>query len=62
MRDNGEQNLGNSWLFRLLLNLLGYATILIPGIILYLYVKKSKLSEKSGEFRAYIILIKLIDQ
>lgn len=40
--------LNDNWLFRLSLNLLGYATIFVPGYIIYQYVKKSKYLERSG--------------
>ena len=36
------------WWFRLLLNLLGYATIVIPGYLFIRYVKTSKWLENSG--------------
>lgn len=40
--------MNDNWIFRLLLNLLGYATIFVPGYIIYQYVKKSKYLERSG--------------
>lgn len=45
----GNQEIENSWIFRLGLNILGYATIFIPGIIIYQYVKRSKLVESTGK-------------
>lgn len=41
-------HLNDNWLFRLSLNILGYATIFVPGYIIYQYVKKSKYLERSG--------------
>ncbi|KAJ0172422.1 hypothetical protein K1T71_012395 [Dendrolimus kikuchii] len=35
-----------SWFFRLLLNLAGYATIMLPGFVLYTYLKRSKYFDK----------------
>ncbi|KAJ9601154.1 hypothetical protein L9F63_000674, partial [Diploptera punctata] len=37
-----------SWLFRLSLNILGYATIFVPGFLIYKYVKKSNYLERTG--------------
>ncbi|KAM3956462.1 adenosine 3'-phospho 5'-phosphosulfate transporter 1 [Aphomia sociella] len=37
-----------SWFFRLLLNLAGYATVLLPGFILYKYLDKSNYFDKIG--------------
>lgn len=42
------EGISEGWVFRLSLNLLGYATILVPGFALFLYVKKSKLDERYG--------------
>uniref|UniRef100_A0A1B6FLF2 Adenosine 3'-phospho 5'-phosphosulfate transporter 1 n=1 Tax=Cuerna arida TaxID=1464854 RepID=A0A1B6FLF2_9HEMI len=36
-----------SWLFSLALNILGYATILLPGVIIYKYVKASKYLDRA---------------
>ncbi|XP_013149272.1 PREDICTED: adenosine 3'-phospho 5'-phosphosulfate transporter 1-like [Papilio polytes] len=35
-----------SWCFRLLLNLVGYSTILVPGYILYKYLHSTQYFEK----------------
>ncbi|PNF23605.1 Adenosine 3'-phospho 5'-phosphosulfate transporter 1 [Cryptotermes secundus] len=37
-----------SWLFRLCLNILGYATIFVPGFLIFKYVKKSSYLERTG--------------
>lgn len=37
-----------SWLFRLCLNILGYATIFVPGFLIFKYVKKSNYLERTG--------------
>ncbi|XP_028174515.1 adenosine 3'-phospho 5'-phosphosulfate transporter 1-like [Ostrinia furnacalis] len=37
-----------SWLFRLLLNIGGYATVLLPGFILYKYLDRSNYFDKIG--------------
>nr|CAD7570072.1 unnamed protein product [Timema californicum] len=39
--------LGDSWLFRLSLNLLGYATILVPGFLILKYVRRTNYLEKT---------------
>ena len=36
------------WLFRLFLNLLGYATLIVPGYLIIQYVKKRNWLEKAG--------------
>lgn len=36
-----------SWIFRLALNVLGYATVLVPGVLIYKYVKASKYLERA---------------
>lgn len=47
--DNKNAVFKGSWLFRLSLNLLGYATIFIPGFLIFKYIKISKYLERSGE-------------
>lgn len=37
-----------TWMYRLLLNLIGYATIFIPGYLIFKYVHISKYLERSG--------------
>ncbi|CAH1792381.1 unnamed protein product [Owenia fusiformis] len=37
------------WLFRLLLNLIGYATIIVPGYFLIQYLKKIKYNERQAK-------------
>ena len=37
------------WLFRLFLNLCGYATIVVPGYLLIQYLKRSNYIEKSSK-------------
>jgi len=39
----------NFWLLHLLLNLAGYATIILPGYLLILYVRKSGYLDRSGD-------------
>lgn len=46
---NEVNSFNGSWIFRLLLNLLGYATILIPGYVIFKFVKKTKYLERSGK-------------
>ncbi|KAL0275509.1 UNVERIFIED_CONTAM: hypothetical protein PYX00_003338 [Menopon gallinae] len=46
--NDGVNSFNGSWIFRLLLNLLGYATILIPGYVIFKFVKKTKYLERSG--------------
>ena len=36
------------WMFRLSLNLLGYAIIIVPGYLIIRYVKKSNLLDTAG--------------
>jgi hypothetical protein len=48
MDDNGKENLVDNWIFRLFLNLLGYGTVVLPGLLLYYYVQRTHLLEKSG--------------
>lgn len=38
----------DTWFFRLCLNILGYATIFIPGVLIYKYVQNSNYVEKHG--------------
>lgn len=38
-----------SWLFSLVLNLLGYASVLLPGLIIYKYVKTSQYLDRAGK-------------
>ncbi|XP_072933621.1 adenosine 3'-phospho 5'-phosphosulfate transporter 1 [Epargyreus clarus] len=46
-----------SWVFRLLLNLVGYSTILLPGFLLYKYLKKSNYFDKiANTGRVYKVL------
>ncbi|EZA58893.1 hypothetical protein DMN91_011048 [Ooceraea biroi] len=49
--NNGEEILKTSsysWIIRLSLNLLGYATILLPGCLIYKYVRCTKYIQRSG--------------
>lgn len=39
----------DNWIFRLTLNLLGYATIFAPGYFIFQYVKKSNYMERAGK-------------
>lgn len=51
LHNNEGSNVENSWIFRLLLNLLGYGTIFIPGVIIYQYVKRNNIADSSdGNF------------
>ncbi|XP_075227880.1 adenosine 3'-phospho 5'-phosphosulfate transporter 1 isoform X2 [Lycorma delicatula] len=45
---SSNDNFKGSWLFRLSLNLLGYATIFIPGFFIFKYIKTSKYLDRSG--------------
>ena len=38
-----------SWLFRLSLNILGYATIFVPGFLIFKYIKSSNYLERTGK-------------
>lgn len=55
---NQGENTYDNWIFRLTLNLFGYSTIFVPGLILYYYVYKNQLLDRSGIdfyiFPAYI--------
>lgn len=46
----GKENIIDGWIFRFSLNLLGYASVFVPGFALFLYVKKSNVNEKFGIF------------
>lgn len=39
----------NAWVFQLLLNLCGYASVIVPGYVLIQVVRRSRYLEKSGE-------------
>jgi len=48
----------DSWVFRLCLNLLGYATIFVPGFLIFKFVKKSNYLERTGKSKnSYKMLI-----
>jgi len=50
--NNGEEILKTStysWIIRLCLNLLGYATVLLPGCLIYKYVRYTKYIQRSGK-------------
>jgi hypothetical protein len=38
------------WLFRIVMNILGYATVFVPAALVIHYLKKNKYHEKAGEF------------
>jgi len=42
------------WLLRLLLNLAGYATVIIPGYLFIRYVRKSGYLDKPGDLQIVI--------
>lgn len=44
----GDEVWTDFWLVRLLLNLLGYATIIVPAALIIRYFKKSKYDERAG--------------
>jgi len=44
-----EEHWTNFWLLRLLLNLAGYATVIIPGYLLVCYIRKSGYLNKPGD-------------
>ena len=44
-----EGSLEDIWIIRLCLNLMGYATIFVPGAILIRYLRQSKYNETAGE-------------
>jgi len=48
MADVEMEDWTDFWLVRLLLNLAGYATILLPGYLLICYVRKSGYLDRSG--------------
>ena len=60
---SGEQILSSSsyynWIIRLGLNLLGYATVLLPGYIIHKYVRHSNYLQREGDCQYINILIKL---
>ena len=45
-----EGSLADAWPIKLLLNLLGYATIVVPGYLIIRYVKQTKYLESAGMF------------
>lgn len=52
--NNGEDILKIStynWIIRLCLNLLGYATVLLPGCLIYKYVRYMKYIQRGGKYR-----------
>lgn len=42
-------NLIDFWIIRLAINLLGYATVFVPGAIIINYLRKIKYSETTGK-------------
>ena len=38
------------WIFRLFLNLMGYATIIVPGYLIIRYIRQSTYMEKAGQW------------
>lgn len=38
------------WLIRLIMNLFGYATVIVPGFIIIVYVRMSNYLDKPGKF------------
>jgi len=40
----------NSWLLRLLMNLAGYATIVLPGYVLIRYIRNSGYLDKPSDY------------
>lgn len=55
--NNGEEILKTSvynTIVRLCLNLLGYATVLLPGYLIYKYVRYTKYIQKGGEYLSEI--------
>ena len=44
------------WLLRLLLNLAGYATIIVPGYLLIRYIRKSGYLDKPGDIQIMILV------
>lgn len=38
-----------SWIIRLCLNLLSYATVLVPGYLIYKYVRLTKYIQRGGK-------------
>jgi len=49
MDDAEVEDWTNFWLLRLLLNLAGYATIILPGCLLIYCVRRSGYLDKSGD-------------
>lgn len=50
MTDGTEETLMDYWPVRLAVNLLGYATIFVPGYLLIKYLKKIRYDETAGEY------------
>lgn len=53
--NNGQEILKTStysWIIRLCLNLLGYATVLLPGCLIYKYIRYTKYTQRSGKYIA----------
>lgn len=38
-----------TWALRLTINCIGYSALLVPGVLIYKYTKKTKYLERSGE-------------
>nr|XP_012150004.1 PREDICTED: adenosine 3'-phospho 5'-phosphosulfate transporter 1-like isoform X2 [Megachile rotundata] len=47
--DNFLKNTSYSWIIRLCLNLLSYATVLLPGYLMYKYVRLTKYIQRGGK-------------
>lgn len=50
MADGQEDNYMDIWFVRLAVNLLGYATIFVPGYLMIRYLKKIRYDETAGIF------------
>ena len=45
----GEEEWTDIWIVRLALNIMGYATIFVPGALLIRYLRQVKYNETAGE-------------
>lgn len=46
-----------NWLIHLLLNVITYGTVILPGVLTFIFIKQTNYHEKSGKF--YLIKIYL---
>lgn len=47
------------WLLRLTINCIGYSAVLVPGVLIYKYTRKTKYLDRAGKFSSSPRLISL---